>query len=997
MNEKESGEAWDYSWLEDPLVFNIGQCSPHCFLLPYHDIETALGGIYKNTSYYHSLNGDWHFKYAVNRSTLPKNFLDADYTNWGTIPVPSNLQLEGYGHPIYVNDRYEFDKNPPLVPKDNEVGIYKKSFAISEEWKERQIFLNFGAVKTAGYFWCNGHFLGYNQDSKTEVEFDITSYLIDGENILTVQVFRWCDGSYLECQDMWRLSGIERDVYLWSSDKCRIRDYTVQPILTNKGEGSIDLKYEIVDSILNRDLSDLNLLISLWRDQECIWQNSEKLNINELKKIQNYNTPTLDILPWSHEDPQLYTLALQLESNGVKGDVISCRIGFRDVKIEAGLLQLNNKPLTIKGVNRHEHDEVNGHVISVKSMKDDILLMKSLNINSVRNSHYPNDRQWYELCDKYGILLVDEANIESHGMGYDEESLAKDPVWGDAHMDRIQRMYHRSKNHSSIIIWSVGNEGGDGINFEKGYEWLDAIEPQRPIQYEQAMTRDHTDIYCPMYPTVEHVETYAMSTPDKPLIMCEYAHAMGNSMGNLIDYWDLISAHDCLQGGYVWDWMDQGILAQKDGESYWKYGGDFGPIDIPSDRNFCLNGVLFPDRTLHPMALEMQHVYQDYTISWVPEKHSVEIVSQYLFINNTIHITVRIWDRYKEFYKKESIVTVAPGAECKVVLEEWDWASKESVFLDVVIVDTEKNHKAKGQFRLQDRSNSVRENLLETPIWNSNNESYSLEVGEGRLRINRSTGLLESIELDGIDLLKSPLEFHFWRPPNDNDLGYQFYEIYADFEEAGRDGKLESINCSKHIVEAHFLFEKISCSATIQYEANGDGVAISMQIQNTKETEMTFPRIGFLCSLFTDMSKLTYFGRGPHENYQDRKISTFYGVYEGSPETFFEPYISPQENGYRCENELIEIADGLRSSIEITSSRPFGFSYLPFSPSQLTQKIQGSKHTYDLDRDGDNYLCLDSFQMGIGGTDSWLNEPLLKYRKPIRTHVFDLVIKLKTL
>ena len=279
------------------------------------------------------------------------------------------MQLEGYGHPIYVNDRYEFDKNPPLVPKDNEVGIYKKSFAISEEWKERQIFLNFGAVKTAGYFWCNGHFLGYNQDSKTEVEFDITSYLIDGETILTVQVFRWCDGSYLECQDMWRLSGIELDVYLWSSDKCRIRYYTVQPILTNKGEGSIDLKYEIVDSILNRDLSDLNLLISLWRDQECIWQNSEKLNINELKKIQNYNTPTLDILPWSHEDPQLYTLALQLESNGVKGDVISCRIGFRDVKIEAGLLQLNNKPLTIKGVNRHEHDEVNGHVISVINME----------------------------------------------------------------------------------------------------------------------------------------------------------------------------------------------------------------------------------------------------------------------------------------------------------------------------------------------------------------------------------------------------------------------------------------------------------------------------------------------------------------------------------------------------------------------------------------------------------------------------------------------------
>jgi len=526
----------DYSWLEDPSVFSIGQRSPHSFMMPYPTVDQAINGSFFDSPYCQLLDGLWDFTWAIHRSKLPAGFheVDHDTSKWNKIPVPANWEIEGYGIPIYVNDRYEFHKDPPNVPEQNECGIYKRKFEISEAWQRRRIYLTIGAIKSAAYIWVNGQCLAYNQDSKTAVEIDITDHVVDGVNDLTIQAFRWSDGSYLECQDFWRLSGIEREVYLWSSAQYSVENYRVTADWDgDHGHLSLDMNLSSSSS------ENVEILAQVWIDEKA----------HDLTKIENsYQLENLSVRPWSDEDPQLYSLTIQVIADGVEQDALACKVGFRRIEIVDGLLLLNGSPLLIKGVNRHEHDEETAHIITEESMIEDILLMKENHINAVRNSHYPNHRRWYELCDSYGLLVVDEANIESHGMGYEEESLAKHEEWQAAHLDRIQRTYHRSKNHCSIITWSLGNEGGYGINFEFCYDWLIGQDQTRPIQYEQAAPDQKTDIYCPMYPTVEVISAYAASNPAKPLIMCEYAHAMGNSLGNFSDYWQAIRAHRSLQG-----------------------------------------------------------------------------------------------------------------------------------------------------------------------------------------------------------------------------------------------------------------------------------------------------------------------------------------------------------------------------------------------------------------------------------------------------------------
>ena len=970
----------DYKWLQDPAVFSVGQRSPHCFLMPFDNLEEAQRRSFQHSKFYHSLNGQWKFKWEKNKNDLPLGFsnLGFDTEDWDDIQVPTNWELNGYSYPIYVNDRYEFEKNPPMVPEDNETGVYHLRFQVPEDWEGRRVYISFGAIRSAAYFWINGHFIGYNQDSKTEIEFDLTAYLNAENNEIVVQVFRWSDGSYLECQDMWRLSGIERDVYLWSVPEVSLEDLTIRPVWQNDRNSSLELDYNI-ESILNVE-EECTIEFKLWDGDHAIWQFSQMHVVGNGRNLSSVNSEVLNVNSWSDEIPQLYTLTLALSTQSQVSEFYSFQVGFRDTRIIDGQLCLNGRPLLIKGVNRHEHDERTGHVITVESMIEDIQLMKSYNINAVRNSHYPNDRRWYELCDQYGLLVVDEANIESHGMGYEEESLAKDPVWQSAHIDRVRRMYERSKNHSCIIVWSLGNEGGDGVNFEKCFDWLHEQKVYRPIQYEQALTRRHTDIFCPMYPTVDAIEEYAQTTPNKPLIMCEYAHAMGNSLGNFSDYWEVIRKYKSLQGGFIWDWLDQGFLESKDGTPYWSFGGDYGPEDVPSDANFCINGLLFPDRTPHPMLEEVIQLYQPFNIAYDRDTSTLDIQSDLMYLSPACIITVKIWSEEQCYSEQrfEKIISVALSNS--IQLSSFELRSQDSVFLNIEIESLDKRFKSRAQFVLQEQKAKA-QGLSLSQEWREEKDSFICQLGIGSYKISKATGYLSEMCVGKENLIKGDVVMHLWKPPNDNDFGYNYFELYGWTEKAFANSVLKCIEKSdEQSLYAEFQLDGINAIASITYRIlQNNSLDIAIQLKSLDGMAIGLPRFGLYAPLINSMKETTYFGRGPHENYPDRKFSAFIGKYDTSPEAMFENYISPQENGYRCDNHWLRIHDETIGGIEIRSTETFGFSYLSYSPKDLTQYTRGSKHPYDLQSSMTNHLCIDNQMMGIGGIDSWLSEPMEKY------------------
>ncbi|MCK4344247.1 MAG: DUF4981 domain-containing protein, partial [Bacteroidales bacterium] len=666
--------------LENPKMFNQNKEEPHASLLPFDNTEGVIENDWEKSPYYQSLNGTWKFNWVRKPVDRPKEFYKPVFNvdDWDNIPVPSNWELQGYGIPIYVNIQYEWtrDPQPPKVPHDyNPVGSYRRNFTLPEVWKDRQVFIHFGAVKSAMYIWINGQKVGFSQGSKTPAEWDITHYLNpEGENVLAVQVYRWSDGSYIECQDFWRISGIERDVYLFSTPRIHIRDFFA---LADLDETYINGKLNVTTEIkqydpelkaknyfLNIKLFDENMKL-LFEEEKPIELNNEQTTIQVFEKdIENPQK-------WTAETPALYSLVLQIrDKNKNVLEAVGCKIGFRKVEIKNGQLLVNGKAVLFKGVDRHEHDQYTGHVVSEESMLHDIRLFKQNNINAVRTSHYPNDPKWYELCDQYGIYVIDEANIESHGMGYGERSLAKDPTWKEAHVDRIKRMVERDKNHPSVVIWSMGNEAGDGVNFVAGYKWIHERDKSRPVHYEGARLGPNTDIYCPMYARIERIEKYASEKQERPLILCEYAHAMGNSTGNLQDYWDVIEKYDHLQGGFIWDWVDQGLVKKNEkGEEYWAYGGDYGPKDVPSDQNFCLNGLVNPDRTPHPGLFEVKKVYQYVGIQPEDiENGKVRITNKYDFVNiNDFHFNWTVMADDKAVAQGTiSDLSIPPG-ESKVV------------------------------------------------------------------------------------------------------------------------------------------------------------------------------------------------------------------------------------------------------------------------------------------------------------------------------------------
>ncbi len=853
------GSIWDD--LENPAVTERNKLAPHAFFIPYSNTEQAFEDNWGNSPYFQSLNGNWKFNWVRNPKDRPMDFYKSnfDHTSWDEIPVPSNWELQGYGTPIYVNQPYEWtnDPIPPSVPHDyNPVGSYITTFNIPETFANRKVILHFGAVKSAMYIWINGNEVGYSEGSKTPAEFDITPFLKPENNKLAVQVFRWSDGAYLECQDFWRMSGIERDVFLYAVPDTYIKDFFVtSSLINNYLDGKFDVNISIKNTLAQKS-TKMYLKVQLFGETygSLVFEDIQKIRLEAHSEATFHFTNQL-MLPrkWSSETPHLYTVIISLidkKKNVLES--LSVKTGFRTTEIKNGQLLVNGIPVLLKGVNRHEHDPVTGHVISEESMINDILLMKQNNINTVRTSHYPNDPRWYKLCDMFGLYVIDEANIESHGMGYGSKSLAKDSRWEHAHLDRVKSMVERDKNHPSIIIWSLGNEAGDGVNFDTCYNWIKQRDTTRPVQYERTLLGSNTDIFCPVYAGVNYIENYAQKKQDRPLILCEYSHAMGNSNGNLKEYWDVIKKYDQLQGGCIWDWVDQGILINdEDGNRYYGYGGDFGSDDVPDDGNFCINGLVSPDRTPHPALHEIKNIYQYVDFEKIdPLNGRFHIINNYDFTNLEVFDIIWQIKSEGEILLQGSIddTRLAPHESKTVNLDFSNLVlkSEREYFIHFSVITKTRDGLIPAGFEIA--STQIEIPNYEPPVKIIPPKSTAINVIEieddvefrGKdftVVFNQKTGLLTKWSVNGQKLIEEPLSTNFWRAPTDNDFGNGMDKRCQPWKNASNNRELLGVETvvisgSKAKFKTWFFLPDVFANLFINYDINGRGeIVVNQKIE----------------------------------------------------------------------------------------------------------------------------------------------------------------------
>ena len=996
---------------ENPQVNGINREPMHSTLMPYESFEKAAVAKRFESKYFFSLNGSWKFHFVNKPDDRPKDFykLNYDVSNWKEISVPSNWQFQGYDIPIYRNSDYPFEMNPPFIQKNfNPVGSYRREFEVPLDWKGREIFLNFDGVESAMNVWLNGEFVGYSEDSRLPAEFNITKYLKDGKNIVAVEVFRWCDGSYLEDQDFWRLSGIFRNVFLMATPSVHIRDFEIKTDLDesyknaellvitkikNYGEQpAAKTKLEI--TLLDEKNNPVGNKILLTAEREYLFPDAEnfiplKVKIDDPKK-------------WSAEQPNLYTLILTLKDKD--GNVLeyeSSKIGFRKSEIKNGQLLLTGKPILIKGVNRHEHDPDLAHYMTEDLMIKDIVLMKQHNINTVRTCHYPDDPRWYELCDQYGLYLIDEANVESHGIGYDpDKTLANKPEWLQSHLERIERMVERDKNHASIIIWSMGNEAGDGVNFEAASNWIHMRDASRPVHYERAGRKTHTDIVCPMYAGINYLLNYAKEKQDRPLIMCEYSHSMGNSTGNLQDYWDVIESHDQLQGGSIWDWVDQGFRKKtSDGREYWAYGGDFG--EDQTDGNFCINGLVLPDRTITPKTLEVKKVYQNISVKPVNLlKGEVKIFNKYFFTNlNEFEMTWQLYEDDKVIQNGvDDKISVEPRKEIvvKLPIKKFNTKAGSEYFLNFGFrlknkkIWAPKDYElAAEQFQIPIKKESVTldaKKLNELKV-DEKPENILVKGKDFDIVFDKKKGMMSSYIYKGVKLIESGPEPNFWRAPTDNDFGNGMEKRCAVWRYAGDTRKIKNVAIEQSKIKnmikikAEFLLNEVDGRYISTYSVYGDG---SIEIENDfnplKKDLPEIPRIGMKMKMPKDFSNVEWFGRGPQENYIDRFTAAFVGRYKSTVEEMFTKYVSPQENGTRTDIRWIAVSNQNGIGIMAIGEPLLSASTLYYTDEALTQKSRGTMHPTDLIANNFVNINLDYKQMGVGGDNSWGAYPHDQYR-----------------
>ena len=988
---------------QSQYAVGLNKLAPHTYVWPYanaSDIEKPGG--YEQSPYYMSLNGKWKFHWVKNPDNRPKDFYQPSYYTggWADINVPGNWERQGYGTAIYVNETYEFDdkmfnfkKNPPLVPHaENEVGSYRRTFKVPADWKGRRVVLCCEGVISFYYVWVNGKLLGYNQGSKTAAEWDITEVLTEGENVVALEVYRWSSGAYLECQDMWRLSGIERDVYLYSTPKQYIADYKLNASLDKEtykdGLFGLEVTVEGPSSTASSITYTLKDTFGKAVLKDAINIKSRGLSnfiAFEEKKIPN-------VKPWSAEYPNLYTLVLELkDAQGKVTELTGCEVGFRTSEIKNGRFCINGVPVLVKGTNRHEHSQL-GRTVSKELMELDIKLMKEHNINLVRNSHYPTHPYWYQLCDRYGLYMIDEANIESHGMGYGPASLAKDSTWLTAHMDRTHRMYERSKNHPAIVIWSLGNEAGNGINFERTYDWLKSVDKTRPVQYERAEQNYNTDIYCRMYRSVDEIKAYvAKKDIYRPFILCEYLHAMGNSCGGLKDYWDVFENEPMAQGGNVWDWVDQSFREiDKNGKWHWTYGGDYGPEGIPSFGNFCCNGLVNADRQPHPHLLEVKKVYQNIKATLLsPKNMKLRIKNWYDFSNLNeyeLHWNVTA-DNGEKIAEGTKVLDCEPHATIDVSLG------------NVLLPKTVREAYLNISWTRREASPMIAEDweVAYDQFVIAGNKNYTgyrpQKAGETTFTVDKETGALTSLALDGKELLATPITLSLFRPATDNDNrdknGARLWR------KVGLDNltqKVTSLKEGKNTTTAAIELlnakgQKVGTADFIYTLDKNGALKIRTTFQPDTAIVKSMARLGLTFRVADTYDQVSYLGRGDNETYADRGQSGKIGLYQTTPERMFHYYVTPQSTGNRTDVRWTKFTDRSGEGIFVDSNRPFQFSIVPFSDVLLEK----ARHINELERDGLVTVHLDAEQAGVG-TATCGPGVLPQYLVPLKKQSFEFTL-----
>jgi len=1021
---------------ENPQLTGINNEAPHATMVICPDAKTALKiGTVQNSErvkspFYRSLNGEWKYHYSSNQlARVPDFWLPSfDDSKWGTIPVPANVEIEGHGIPIYVNIRYPWTwhgvkPTPGIVPPDdpnNTVNSYRREFELPKDWDGRRVLITFDGVNSFFYLWVNGQRVGMGKDARTPVEFDLTKFLKPGKNLIAVENFRWNDGSYLEDQDFWRLSGIFRDVYLWSPADIHIRDFEVK---TDFDAEFHNVKLSVSVSVTNASVAEAAVKV----EANLMDPSGKPVGVSniELKApaggeyqaaiVSDVTNP----LKWTAETPNLYKLLLTLkDSSGKVLEVIPVNVGFRKVEIKNGDLLVNGQRILIKGVNRHELDPDRGQAITVEGMIKDLQVMKEHNVNAVRCCHYPNQPAWYDLCDKYGVYLIDEANIESHGMGYGPETLAKNPAFAAAHMNRTVRMVERDKNHPSVIIWSLGNEAGFGPNFEATSDWIHQRDSSRPVHYEQAGRNKYTDIVCPMYPRPETLAKYASEDQTRPFIMCEYEHAMGNSSGDMWSYWSQIYSQPHLQGGFIWDWVDQG-LRQKQGKlplakfskvqpgdkTFWAYGGDFGDGTAPSDDNFCCNGLVTPDREPHPGLLEVAHVYQNVHCKPVDlAARKIEIKNWFDFLNLQ-DVAIATWKLTGDGEEIQSgklpLPSLPPHTAAEVALPVKPFAPKPGVEYFVEVSFRLKNATALlkagheiawDQFRLPDFAPARTPDARSFPsfVWNSTATGARVSGQDFEITIDQTNGLT-SWRSHGTELIRTPLQPSFWRATTDNDRGRRADQSQGAWRTANAAVVPQSFSVKQQadglaVSIGWYLPDAGKATWTTTYKVQGNGeVAVTADFKPSQTNLPVMPRLGMQMTLPAGFDRVTWLGPGAQETYSDRKDARV-GVYRGTVgEQFYQGYVKPGETGNKVDTRWIALTNKKGAGLLAIGEPLLSANALHYG----TADLNAAKHPFQLPLRDYTVLNLDLVQQGVGGDDSWGAWPHKPFLIPCQEYHYE--------
>ena len=1008
----------------DAGVNQQNRLARHAHFFGFENAEKAKGDK-KQSDRYLSMEGKWKFNFVKNHQDAPQGFyaLKYDDSKWADFPVPGLFEMEGYGDKIYKNMGYAwcttFKNDPPYIGETNNyTGSYRRTFELPADWKGQEVYFYVGSATSNLSVWVNGKYVGYSEDSKVAAEFNITKYLKPGKNLIAMQIMRWCDGSYLEDQDFWRFTGIAREVYLYATPKVHIQDVFVKQDY-KQGKGLLNVDVKLAGG-------KANLEANLYDAEGNAVAEGLKFNVSSLM----FNVPNAK--PWTAETPYLYTLEIAVKKGAETTEVIKQKVGFRNIEIKGGQLLVNGQPILIKGADRHELDPDGGYIVSVDRMIQDIKIMKQLNINAVRTCHYPDDPRWYDLCDEYGIYLTAESNLESHGMGYREHTLAKNPAFAKAHLERQEGNMMTYKNHPSIIVWSLGNEAGYGPNFEKAYDWVKAYDNTRPCQFEQARHDGKTDIFCPMYMGYEDCEKYAQGDNPRPLIQCEYAHAMGNSMGGFKEYWDIIRKYPKYQGGYIWDFVDQGLRDKSKitGKEIFTYGGDYGRYPA-TDHNFNCNGIIAPDRRLNPHAHEVQYYYQNV---WVEDKGlkdgKFEIYNENFF--KTLDDLELEWfvggaaaGGHHHGGNRPAGITFGHGGKMdisgiapqqrkvmtceemqKIITKMMGHHGDQELFMifqfkakDAQPLIEKGQVLARQQFVL----NPYKYPVLKTEkasVEKEETESYvKLDAAGTTLTIGKWSGWIDYLDVDGKPMLcdHQSIVPEFWRAPTDNDYGAGLQHRLGVWKNPQM--KLKECKVDGNTVTSTFDMSSVKATLVMTYTLTAEGeVIVREQLKADKDAKVApMFRYGMQLQMPKEFDAIKYYGRGPVENYCDRNSSEFIGFYENKVADEYYSYVRPQESGNHTDIRWFRVVNAEGNGLEFYSNAPMEASALNFLTEDLDDGVTKDKvigrHSGDLIERPLTQVHIQQRQMGLGCVNSWGAWPRAEYQMPYKDYDFTFAIR----